>query len=386
MTSSNIDHQHLRPGKPYPLGATWDGQGVNFALFSEHATAVDLCLFDANQPEHEQRRVRLPEQTGHVWHGYLPGIAPGQLYGYRVHGPSAPEHGQRFNPAKLLLDPYAKAISGPILPHDAVYGYALGTPRADLEPNTSDSAAVMPKAVVIDPHFDWEGDGHPQTPLHRSVIYEMHVKGFTQQHPDIPAHQRGTYAGVASEPAIKYLQDLGVTAVELLPVHQHAPERRLMEQGLQNYWGYNTAGFFAPDERYSSAGTHGEQVREFKEMVKALHRHGIEVILDVVYNHTAEGNHLGPTLSFKGIDNQAYYRQVPHAPRFYVDYSGCGNTLNVRHPQVLQLIMDSLRYWILEMHVDGFRFDLAPPLARDLHEVDRLSAFFDIIHPDSIIS
>jgi len=386
MTSPTIDHQHLRPGKPYPLGATWDGHGVNFALFSEHATAVELCLFDANHPEREHQRVRLREQTGHVWHSYLPGIAPGQLYGYRVYGPSAPEHGQRFNPAKLLLDPYAKAISGPIIPHDATYAYRLGTSRADLEPNTIDSAAVMPKAVVIDEHFDWEGDRHPQTSLHRSVIYEMHVKGFTQQHPEIPAHLRGTYAGLASEPAIKYLKELGVTAVELLPVHQHAPERRLIEQGLTNYWGYNTLGFFAPDERYSSAGTHGEQVREFKEMVKALHRHGIEVILDVVYNHTAEGNHLGPTLSFKGIDNQAYYRQVPHAPRFYVDYSGCGNTLNVRHPQVLQLIMDSLRYWILDMHVDGFRFDLAPALARDLHEVDRLSAFFDIIHQDPVIS
>jgi glycogen operon protein len=385
-TSSKIEQIKVRPGKPYPLGATWDGDGVNFALFSEHAAAVELCLFDPQNPEHELAKIRMLEQTDHVWHVYLPGIQPGQLYGYRVHGPYAPEQGQRFNPAKLLIDPYAKAIDGPVEPHDTTYSYTFGTPHADLEPNSIDSAPHVPKCVVIDPAFDWGDDQHPNTPLHRSVIYEVHVKGFTQQHRGIPAPLRGTYAGLASEPAIRYLKELGITAVELLPVHQHVDERRLIEHGLRNYWGYSTLNFFAPDVRYASTGTRGEQVREFKQMVRTLHAHGIEVILDVVYNHTGEGNHLGPTLSFRGIDNIAYYRLVPHAPRFYIDYTGTGNTLDVRHAHTLQLIMDSLRYWVLEMHVDGFRFDLAPALARDVHLVDRLSAFFDIIHQDPVIS
>lgn len=374
------------PGKPYPLGATWDGQGVNFALFSENATSVELCLFDRADPTREIERIRMPEQTDHVWHVYLPGLQPGTLYGYRVHGPYAPEQGHRFNPHKLLIDPYAKAIDGTIEWNDALYGYKVGSAQEDLEPDTTDSAPFIPKAVVIDPAFDWGEDRRPNTPLYRSVIYELHVKGFTKLHPDIPEHLRGTYAGLAHPATIEYLQALGITAVELMPVHHFVSDRFLVERGLVNYWGYNSIGYFAPDVRYSSAGTRGEQVREFKAMVKALHAAGIEVILDVVYNHTAEGNHLGPTLSFRGIDNAAYYRLQADNPRFYMDYTGCGNTLNAVHPRVLQLIMDSLRYWITEMRVDGFRFDLASALARELHDVDRLSSFFDIIHQDPIIS
>ncbi|HEY0602612.1 MAG TPA: glycogen debranching protein GlgX [Herpetosiphonaceae bacterium] len=374
------------PGKPYPLGATWDGEGVNFALFSEYAEAVELCLFDADDPSKETMRVKMPEQTDHVWHCYLPGIQPGQLYGYRVHGAYAPEYAMRFNPNKLLIDPYAKALSSTIAWSDAMSAYPLGGKKEDLEPDTSDSAPGMPKAVVIDSAFDWGDDAHPNTPLHKSVIYEMHVKGMTCQHPSVPEPLRGTYAGLASPDVIDYLKELGVTAVELLPVHQFVNDRVLYDKGLTNYWGYNTIGYFAPDVRYSSSGSHGQQVREFKAMVKTFHAHGIEVILDVVYNHTAEGNHLGPTLSFRGIDNASYYRLVPDALRFYMDYTGCGNTLNAQHPRVLQLIMDSLRYWVLEMHVDGFRFDLASALARELHEVDRLGSFFDIIHQDPVLS
>ncbi|HEX6289661.1 MAG TPA: glycogen debranching protein GlgX [Herpetosiphonaceae bacterium] len=374
------------PGKPYPLGATWDGEGVNFAIFSEHAQAVELCLFDTDHPAKETMRIKMPEQTDYVWHCYLPGIQPGQLYGYRVHGPYAPERGHRFNPHKLLVDPYAKALSSTVKWSDAMSGYAIGNKLQDLVMNKADSAPGTPKAVVVDAAFDWGDDTHPNTPLHQSVIYEIHVKGFTQRHPGVPEPLRGTYAGLASPAVIAYLQELGVTAVELLPVHQFVDDRHLVERGLRNYWGYNTIGYFAPDVRYSSSGTLGQQVREFKAMVKTLHAHGIEVILDVVYNHTAEGNHLGPTLSFRGIDNASYYRLVPDAPRFYMDYTGCGNTLNAQHPRVLQLIMDSLRYWVLEMHVDGFRFDLASALARELHEVDRLGSFFDIIHQDPVLS
>ncbi len=378
--------KEIWPGKPYPLGATWDGLGVNFALFSEHATAVDLCLFDPDDPTQELRRIRMPEQTDFVWHVYLPYIMPGQLYGYRVHGPYAPEHGHRFNPQKLLVDPYAKALSGTIQWSDAMQAYPVGHPQLDLVADDMDSAAGMPKSVVIDNAFDWGDDKHPNIPLHRSVIYELHVKGFTKQQPELPEHIRGTYAALGSPPVIEYLQQLGVTAVELLPVHQFVDDRVLVDRDLRNYWGYNTLGFFAPDVRYAATGTRGEQVREFKTMVKALHAAGIEVILDVVYNHTAEGNHLGPTLSFRGIDNASYYRLVPDNPRFYMDYTGCGNTLNAQHPRTLQLIMDSLRYWVLEMHVDGFRFDLASALARELHAVDRLSSFFDIIHQDPVLS
>ena len=374
------------PGKPYPLGATWDGQGVNFALFSAHATGVELCLFDSPADPHERERISMPEQTDNVWHVYLPGCQPGQLYGYRVFGPYDPEDGQRFNPAKLLIDPYARAISGTIRWDDAIYGYTIGDPYEDLTLDERDSAPYMPRCVVIDPAFDWGDDRPPATPLHKSIIYELHVKGFTRQHPEVPAPLRGTYAGLAHPPVVAYLQSLGVTAVELLPVHQHVDERQLVERGLVNYWGYNTLAYFAPEVRYSSAGAPGAQVTEFKAMVKTLHAAGIEVILDVVYNHTAEGNHLGPTLSMRGIDNQVYYRLVPESPRFYVDYTGCGNSLNMLHARTLQLIMDSLRYWVTEMHVDGFRFDLAATLARGLYEGDRLSAFFDIIHQDPILS
>ena len=368
-------------GNPYPLGATWDGSGVNFAVFSEHAEAVDLCLFDA---EGTEERVRLVEQTDLVWHCYLPDSRPGQRYGYRVHGPYSPSEGDRFNPAKLLIDPYAKRIDGELAWDDALFGYRVGAD--DLEPDDRDSAPFVPKSVVINPAFVWGDETRPRTPLDRTLIYEVHVKGFTKLHPEVPEELRGTYAGLASGPAIDYLTNLGITAVELLPVHQHVTDRHLVERGLSNYWGYNTIGFFAPDIRYASTRGAGDQVREFKTMVKSLHDAGIEVILDVVYNHTAEGNHLGPTLSFRGIDNASYYRLMPDDGRYYMDYTGCGNTLNMTHPRTLQLIMDSLRYWIQEMHVDGFRFDLASALARELNDVDRLGAFFDIIHQDPVIS
>ncbi len=368
------------PGQPYPLGATWDGAGVNFALFSEHAEQVELCLFDP-KGRREIECIALPEQTDRVWHGYLPDIRPGQLYGYRVHGPYRPEDGHRFNPHKLLLDPYAKAIVGPIKWSDAHFGYKADSRREDLSLDRRDSAPGMPKCQVIDPAFTWGDDRPPKTPWHETVIYELHVKGFTQQHPGIPAHLRGSYAALATEPVIAHFKRLGITAVELMPVHAFVDDRFLVEKGLRNYWGYNSIGYFAPDLRYSAYG----DIHEFKTMIKALHAHGIEVILDVVYNHTAEGNHLGPTLSFRGIDNAAYYRLTDDR-RFYKDYTGCGNTLNMMHPRVLQLIMDSLRYWVQEMHVDGFRFDLASALARELHEVDKLGAFFDIIHQDPVLS
>jgi isoamylase len=373
------------PGKPYPQGATWDGTGVNFSLYSERATGVELCLFD-DLDSAETEVVPLREVTGYVWHGYLPGIKIGQLYGYRVHGPYEPARGQRFNPAKLLIDPYARALAGPINWDAPVFGYSLGDPAEDLSCDSNDDAWGVPKCVVTTSHFDWENDRPPLTPLHDSILYELHVKGFTARHPEIPEELRGTYAGLAHPVATEYLKKLGITAVELMPVHEFVDDKLLLDRGLRNYWGYNSVNFFSPEARYSSSGNRGEQIGEFKAMVKALHRAGIEVILDVVYNHTAEGNQLGPTLSFRGIDNATYYRVVPDNPRYYMDYTGTGNTLNVRHPQVLKLIMDSLRYWVQEMHVDGFRFDLAATLARELHEVDRLSAFFDIINQDPVIS
>jgi glycogen operon protein len=368
-------------GRPYPLGATWDGQGVNFALFSEHAERIELCLFDA-QGRRETARIAMREQTDQVWHCYLPEARPGQLYGYRVYGPYEPEKGHRFNPNKLLLDPYAKAIVGALRWSDALYGYRVGSAREDLSFDRRDSHPGMPKCMVVDTAFTWGEDRPPRTPWHDTVIYELHVKGFTMRHPDVPAHLRGTYAALGSAPVVDYLRRLGVTAVELMPVHYHVDERTLVAKGLVNYWGYNTIGFFAPETRYCASG----QISEFKTMVKALHAAGIEVILDVVYNHTAEGDHLGPTLAFRGLDNAAYYRLEPDNPRYYRDYTGCGNTLNMMHPRVLQLMMDSLRYWVLEMHVDGFRFDLASALARELHEVDRLGAFFDVIHQDPVLS
>jgi len=373
------------PGQPYPLGATWDGEGVNFALYAENATSVELCLFDAPKDAAERDCVKLADRNNHVWHIYLPGIKPGQLYGYRTDGPFEPNEGHRFNRNKVLIDPYAKAIAGTVSWHDSLFGYEMGHPDQDLSFNAADSAPFIPKSVVIDGQFDWENDQPLKTPYHESIIYETHVKGFTQLHPDIPEELRGTYKGMAHPAVISYLKDLGITAVELMPVHHFITDKHLLDKGLSNYWGYNTIGFFAPDVRYASSGICGEQVYEFKEMVKALHKAGIEVILDVVYNHTGEGNHLGPTLSFRGIDNAAYYR-LTDDKRYYMDYTGTGNTLNARLPSVLRLIMDSLRYWVLDMHVDGFRFDLAATLARELHEVDRLSAFFDIIHQDPVIS
>ena len=372
------------PGQPYPLGATWDGEGVNFAIFSENATGVELCLFDHEHAPTESAKIQIREYTDQVWHCYLPDVRPGQYYGYRVHGPYKPEEGHRFNPAKLLIDPYAKAITGAITWSNAVFAYKVGGPNEDLEPDPDNSAGGIPKSVVIDNAFTWENDASPGTPWNRTVIYECHVKGMTVKHPDVPENLRGTYLGLCADPMIDYFQSLGVTALELLPVHQFVIDRHLPERGLTNYWGYNSIGFFAPDVRYATRGL-GNQVYEFKSMVKTFHSAGIEVILDVVYNHTGEGNHLGPTLSLKGIDNVAYYR-LEQNKRYYTDFTGTGNSLNMRHPRTIQLIMDSLRYWVTEMHVDGFRFDLAPVLARELHEVDRLSAFFDIIHQDPTLS
>jgi glycogen debranching enzyme GlgX len=372
-------------GHYYPLGATWTGNGVNFALFSENATGVELCLFDA-LGELEVARVRLRERSDHVWHCFLPEIRPGQLYGYRVEGPYEPEKGHRFNANKLLLDPYAKAIAGEVQWADENFGYTIGHEEADLAIDTRDDAALMPKAVVVDPAFAWGLDLRPNRPLHETVIYEVHVKGFSKLWDALPKHLRGTYAGIGSPQAIEYFKHLGVTAIELLPVHQHVNSKHLLDQGLTDYWGYNTLGFFAPEPTYRSSDEIASEVDEFRTMVRSLHAAGLEVILDVVYNHTAEGNHLGPTLSFRGIDNASYYRLVGDNPRYYMDYTGTGNTLNVPHPRVLQLVMDSLRYWVTEMHVDGFRFDLAPALARELHEVSRLSSFFDVIHQDPIIS
>ncbi|HMN99469.1 MAG TPA: glycogen debranching protein GlgX [Miltoncostaeaceae bacterium] len=372
------------PGRPFPLGATWDGTGTNFSLFSEHATRVELCLYDA---EDRETRVDLSERTAFNWHGYLPGVGPGQRYAFRVDGPWDPGAGHRFNPHKLLIDPYAKAIEGPIL-WDAgnVLPYEPDGDDADLVRDETDDADAIPKGIVVDSAFDWEGDRPPSTPWNETLIYEVHVKGFSKRHPGVREDLRGTYAGLASDEAVAHLRSLGVTAVELLPVHHNADEMHLVDLGLANYWGYSSIGFLAPHAMYAATGRVGEQVREFKGMVKALHRAGIEVILDVVYNHTAEGNHMGPMLSFKGIDNLSYYRCSPEDPRFYVDFTGTGNSLNPVHPSVLRLIMDSLRYWVLEMHVDGFRFDLASALAREFWEVNRLSAFFDVIHQDPVLS
>ncbi|MEX0761547.1 MAG: glycogen debranching protein GlgX, partial [Dehalococcoidia bacterium] len=372
---------NIWPGEPYPLGATSDEGGANFAVFSEVAERIELCLFDESGNE---TRLDLPEVTAYVWHGYVPEVGPGQRYGFRVHGPWAPAEGHRCNPAKLLIDPYAKAIEGEVQWDMAVSDYDPEDP--DAGPNETDSAPFMPKSVVTSREFDWGNDRPPNRPLHEIMIYETHVKGFTKLHPGIPDELRGTYAGLAHPAAIEHLASLGITAVELMPVHQFVQDGHLLEKGLRNYFGYNSIGFLAPHNEYSSDRSPGAQVQEFKTMVKALHAAGMEVILDVVYNHTAEGNHLGPTLSFRGLDNGAYYRLMPDDPRYYMDYTGTGNTLNVRHPHVLQLIMDSLRYWVTEMHVDGFRFDLASTLARGLHEVDRLSAFFDLIQQDPVVS
>jgi glycogen operon protein len=368
------------PGSAYPLGASFDGAGTNFAIFSEVAERVELCLFDDDGAE---TRVALPEVDGFVWHGYLPRVAPGQRYGFRVHGPYDPKQGLRCNPNKLLLDPYAKAVEGEIDWDEALFGYRFDYPD---DRNDLDSAAHMMKSVVINPFFDWQNDRHPHTPYAETVIYEAHVKGLTMTHPDIPEELRGTYAALGHPVMVDHLKSLGVTAVELMPVHQFVQDHHLQERGLSNYWGYNTIGFFAPHNAYSSSGQQGQQVLEFKSMVRSLHEAGIEVILDVVYNHTAEGNHMGPSLCFRGIDNQAYYRLVDDQPEMYFDTTGTGNSLLMRHPHVLQLIMDSLRYWVLEMHVDGFRFDLAATLARQFHEVDRLSAFFDLVQQDPVVS
>lgn len=371
------------PGSPYPLGATWDAHGTNFALYSEDATGVDLCLYDAAGDE---TPIPLTQQTAFVWHGYIPGIGPGQHYGYRVHGSFSPQQGHRFNPEKLLIDPYAKAIAGSVEWGPEVFGYPLDHPDEDLLPSTTNSASRIPKSVVIDPRFDWGPDRSPRTPWHDTVIYETHVKGFTITHPGIPEELRGTYAGLAHPAAIEHLLLLGITAVELMPVHHFIHPKHLLDRGLRNYWGYDPIGYLAPHSEYSSSGASGGQVIEFKKMVKALHEAGIEVIIDVVYNHTGEGNHLGPTLCFRGADNPTYYRLVEESPRYYIDFTGTGNSLNVRHPQLLKLIMDSLRYWAVDMHVDGFRFDLAATLARELYDVDRLAAFFDIVHQDPVLS
>ncbi|WP_131111115.1 glycogen debranching protein GlgX [Sulfuricystis thermophila] len=369
------------PGSPYPRGATWDGEGVNFALFSEHAEKVELCLFDPSG-QHEIQRITLREQTDLVWHCYLPEARPGLLYGYRVHGPYDPARGHRFNPNKLLLDPYARDIVGPLIWNDAHFGYRVDATHDDLSFDLRDNAPWMPKCRVTDPAFSWGEDRSPNIPWHEMVIYELHVRGFTIEHPEVPPPLRGTYAGLITAPVIAHLKRLGITSVELMPIHSFIDDRHLIDQGKRNYWGYNSIGFFAPEQRYSASGS----PKEFKTMVKTLHSAGIEVILDVVYNHTAEGNHLGPTLSFKGIDNSVYYRLQEGNPRFYRDYTGCGNTLNLEHPRVLQLVMDSLRYWVQEMHVDGFRFDLAASLGREQHAVNHFGAFFDILHQDPILS
>ncbi len=371
----------LWPGRPHPRGANWDGMGVNFALFSENAERVELCLFDRSG-RHELQRVALREQTDQVWHGYLPQVRPGQLYGWRVHGPYRPRDGHRFNPHKLLLDPYARCITGAMRWHDALFGYRIGHADEDLSFDRRDSAPYMPRCKVVETAFSWGDDKRPMVPWHETVIYEAHVRGLTRMHPGVPPELRGTYAGLACAPVIEHLKRLGVTTVELMPVHSFVDDRHLVESGRRNYWGYNSIGFFAPDARYSASG----KIAEFKSMVRTLHAAGLEVVLDVVYNHTAEGNQLGPTLGFRGIDNAAYYRLEPGQSRYYQDFTGCGNTLNMQHPRVLQLLMDSLRYWVTEMHVDGFRFDLASALARELHAVDRLSAFFDVLRQDPVLS
>jgi isoamylase len=374
------------PGEPYPLGAHWDGQGTNFALYSELAWEVELCIFDRPDAHEPVRSVRLRERTAYVWHGYVPGVGPGAFYGYRINGPYEPGRGWRCNPFKLVVDPYARALAGPVRLEAHPFAFPFDQPGEDWVLDDADDAWGVPKGVVLDPRFDWRGDAPPRIPWHETVIYEAHVKGLTRLHPDVPPDMRGTFAGVAHPAVIEHLRSLGVTAIELLPVHEVADEPFLVRRGLRNYWGYSTLNYFSPAGRYARARDYGEQVAEFKEMVRTLHAAGMEVILDVVYNHTAEGDHLGPTLSFKGIDNPTYYRLRPDDPRLYMDYTGTGNSMNLRHPQTLQLVMDSLRYWVEEMHVDGFRFDLASTLARELHEVDRLSSFFDVIHQDPVIS
>jgi isoamylase len=374
------DVMRIWPGDPYPLGATYDGAGTNFSIFSEAATGVELCLFD---DAGEETRIALTEIDGFVWHGYVPWVSPGQRYGFRVHGPYEPAYGHRCNPAKLLLDPYAKAVEGDVDWNEALFAYRFGDPGTR---NDDDSAPYTPKSVVVNPFFDWGEDRSPRTPYHETVIYEAHVKGLTQRHPGIPERERGTYAGLAHPAMVDHLLELGVTAIELMPVHQFVHDDVLIQRGLSNYWGYNSIGFFAPHNGFAASGGRGEQVQEFKLMVRTMHEAGIEVILDVVYNHTAEGNHLGPTLGFRGIDNAAYYRLVDGEPQYYMDTTGTGNSINVQNPHALQMIMDSLRYWVTEMHVDGFRFDLASTLARELHAVDRLSAFFDLVQQDPIVS
>jgi glycogen operon protein len=372
------------PGSPHPLGATWDGEGVNFAIFSEHATSVELCLFDTPESAEPSAQVSMAAATDRVWHAYLPDVRPGALYGYRIDGPYKPEEGHRFNPAKLLIDPYAKAVSGTIRWSDELFGYTIGDPAVDLSQDQRDSAGAMPKCVVADPAFTWGDDRAPNTPWNRTIIYECHVRGMTMRHPGVPEDLRGTYLGLASDPIIDHLVGLGVTAVELMPTHQFVADRHLVDQGLTNYWGYNSIAFLAPHVGYATGGL-GQQIGEFKSMVRTLHRAGLEVILDVVYNHTGEGNHLGPTLSLRGIDNASYYRLNPDDPRYHVDFTGTGNSLNIMHPRAMALIMDSLRYWVTDMHVDGFRFDLAPVLVRG-YEAGHPSAFFEIIQQDPVLS
>ncbi|HVW22530.1 MAG TPA: glycogen debranching protein GlgX [Opitutaceae bacterium] len=385
--ASPIHGQPYQTGVPFPQGATWDGKGVNFSVFSEGSDAVELCLFNqADQPK-ESERIRFRERTNGVWHIYIPGLKPGQLYGYRAHGPYEPDKGRRFNPHKLLLDPYAKAIGRELKWDDSLFGYQIGHPDGDLSFDERDSAAFAPLGMVIDTAFDWTGEQRPKIAWHETVIYEAHVRGMTRLHPDVPEEQRGTYAGLASDPILRHLQELGVTAIELMPLHHFLQEKHLLDRGLSNYWGYNTLSYFAPEPAYAADRRRpGNVLREFKEMVKRLHNAGFEVILDVVYNHTAEGNQAGPTLSYRGLDNLAYYRTVADQPRYYMDYTGCGNTLNMVHPHSLQLLMDSLRYWVTEMHVDGFRFDLAAALARELKDVDQLGAFFDTIYQDPTLA
>jgi len=373
------------PGQPYPLGASWDGAGVNFALFSKNAAGVDLCLFN-KEGSKEIARVSVKENSGNVWHIYLPEVRVGQLYGYRVHGAYEPKEGHRFNPHKLLIDPYAKAIAGKINWGPHAFGYTQHNPKTDLMMDSSDNARIIPKCVVVDPSFNWGDDAAPRIPLHKSILYELHVKGFSQLHGEVPPKLRGTYAGLSSPPILQYLKSLGITALELLPIHHNVTVNQLAQKGLTNFWGYNSIGYFAPESNYSSTGVYGQQVGEFKTMVKILHREGIEVILDVVYNHTAEGDHLGPTLSLRGIDNAAYYRLSPTDPRYYMDTTGCGNSLNMTHPRTIQLIMDSLRYWVTDMHIDGFRFDLAAALARDFKSVDQKGSFLGVIAQDPVLS
>ncbi len=381
VTSEHAQIGAVWRGAPYPKGATWDGEGVNFALFSEHAQKVELCLFDESGRS-ELQRIEVRERTDNVWHCYLPEARPGLVYGYRVHGPYRPEQGHRFNAAKLLVDPYVRELVGELRWNDALYGYTLGADKADLAPDPRDSAEYLPKCRVVDSAFTWGDDRRPGVPWHDMVIYELNTRGFTRRHPEVPAPQRGTFAGLASAPVIEYLKRLGVTTVELMPVHAFIDERRLVELGLRNYWGYNTLGFFAPEPRYSASGSS----KEFKTMVKRLHSAGLEVLIDVVYNHSCEGDHLGPTLAFRGIDNASYYRLAPDERRLYLDYTGCGNTLNLEHPRALQMVMDSLRFWAEEMHVDGFRFDLAPALAREGHAVEQLGGFFSVVRQDPVLN